>query len=112
MVRAKELFTWTPSFESIKEQDYSSEDESVQGVGSKENKYNTYEKERSMEHSVHWIREISSADPRRQGLKINLNGSTEMEDMISTRKQKSYGRFEGRQILGWFFFHLNEVLEW
>ncbi|GJT82363.1 hypothetical protein Tco_0163743 [Tanacetum coccineum] len=45
MVRAKELFTWTPSFESIKEHDYSSEDESVQGVGSKENKYNTYEKE-------------------------------------------------------------------
>ncbi|GJT95578.1 RNA-directed DNA polymerase, eukaryota [Tanacetum coccineum] len=44
MVRAKELFTWTPSFESIKEHDYSSEDESVQGVGSKENKYNTYEK--------------------------------------------------------------------
>ncbi|GJW87974.1 thaumatin-like protein 1 [Tanacetum coccineum] len=32
MVRAKELFTWTPSFESIKEHDYSSEDESVQGV--------------------------------------------------------------------------------
>ncbi|GJU43472.1 hypothetical protein Tco_1200738 [Tanacetum coccineum] len=28
-----------------KEHDYSSEDESVQGVGSKENKYNTYEKE-------------------------------------------------------------------
>ncbi|GJU66746.1 RNA-directed DNA polymerase, eukaryota [Tanacetum coccineum] len=47
MVRAKELFTWTPSFESIKEQDYSSEDESVQG---------------SMEHSVHVDKEIS-ADP-------------------------------------------------
>ncbi|GKC83876.1 RNA-directed DNA polymerase, eukaryota, partial [Tanacetum coccineum] len=84
MVRAKELFTWTPSFESIKEHDYSSEDESVQGVGSKENKYNTYEKEegefnnsedeevaetdfmekssQSMEHSVHVDKEIS-ADP-------------------------------------------------
>ncbi|GJZ06506.1 hypothetical protein Tco_0540299 [Tanacetum coccineum] len=84
MVRAKELFTWTPSFESIKEQDYSSDDESVQGVGSKENKYNTYEKEegefnnsedeevaetdfmekssQSMEHSVHVDKEIS-ADP-------------------------------------------------
>ncbi|GJX27693.1 hypothetical protein Tco_0235772 [Tanacetum coccineum] len=62
MVRAKELFTWTPSFESIKEHDYSSEDESVQGVGSKENKYNTYEKEESMEHSVHVDKEIS-ADP-------------------------------------------------
>ncbi|GJS48563.1 hypothetical protein Tco_0598684 [Tanacetum coccineum] len=63
MVRAKELFTWTPSFDSIKEQDYSSDDESVQGVGSKENKYKPYEKERmSMEHSVHVDKEIS-ADP-------------------------------------------------
>ncbi|GJY72215.1 hypothetical protein Tco_0475918 [Tanacetum coccineum] len=52
MVRAKELFTWTPSFESIKEQDYSSEDESVQGVGSKENKYNTYEKEEGQKKPV------------------------------------------------------------
>ncbi|GJX34271.1 RNA-directed DNA polymerase, eukaryota [Tanacetum coccineum] len=80
----KSCFTWTPSFESIKEHDYSSEDESVQGVGSKENKYNTYEKEegefnnsedeevaetdfmekssQSMEHSVHVDKEIS-ADP-------------------------------------------------
>ncbi|GJZ30224.1 RNA-directed DNA polymerase, eukaryota [Tanacetum coccineum] len=51
MVRAKELFTWTPSFESIKEHDYSSEDESVQGVGSKENKYNTYEKEEGLKEA-------------------------------------------------------------
>ncbi|GJT74868.1 hypothetical protein Tco_1041593 [Tanacetum coccineum] len=42
--RIKRYFTWTPSL-NFKEHDYSSEDESVQGVGSKENKYNTYEKE-------------------------------------------------------------------
>ncbi|GKD64010.1 RNA-directed DNA polymerase, eukaryota [Tanacetum coccineum] len=63
---------------------FASEDESIQGVGSKENKYNTYEKEegefnnsedeevaetdfmekssQSMEHSVHVDKEIS-ADP-------------------------------------------------
>ncbi|GJT49719.1 hypothetical protein Tco_0975876 [Tanacetum coccineum] len=82
----KELFTWNPSsLKSYKEEhEYSSKTISVQGVGSKENKYNTYEKEegefnnsedeevaetdfmekssQSMEHSVHVDKEIS-ADP-------------------------------------------------
>ncbi|GJY50686.1 RNA-directed DNA polymerase, eukaryota [Tanacetum coccineum] len=59
MVRAKELFTWTPSFESIKEHDYSSEDESVQGLL----KTVLWEKSsQSWKHSVHVDKEIS-ADP-------------------------------------------------
>ncbi|GJZ05407.1 hypothetical protein Tco_0538682 [Tanacetum coccineum] len=43
---AKELFTWTSSFEIYKGTCLFLEDESVQGVESKENKYNTYEKKR------------------------------------------------------------------
>ncbi|GKA53949.1 hypothetical protein Tco_0752898 [Tanacetum coccineum] len=66
MVRAKELFTWTPSFESIKEHDYSSEDESVQG---------------SMEHSVHVDKEIS-ADPF--GLNELIRSKKPVEEKFGT----------------------------
>nr|GEY90477.1 RNA-directed DNA polymerase, eukaryota [Tanacetum cinerariifolium] len=45
MVRAKELFTWNPNFESYKERVYSSDDESVQGEELNENRFNLNEKE-------------------------------------------------------------------
>ncbi|GJS99420.1 RNA-directed DNA polymerase, eukaryota [Tanacetum coccineum] len=84
MVRAKELFTWNPTFESIKEQEYSSDEESTQGADHSENQHSSHEKEEgeinsstdegvaetdfmdnsspSMEHSVHKENEFS-ADP-------------------------------------------------
>ncbi|GJS77776.1 RNA-directed DNA polymerase, eukaryota [Tanacetum coccineum] len=45
MVRAKELFTWNPSFESHKEKVYSSDDESVQGEELNENRFNLNKEE-------------------------------------------------------------------
>ncbi|GKE18300.1 hypothetical protein Tco_1425877, partial [Tanacetum coccineum] len=45
MVRAKELFTWNPTFESIKEQEYSSDEESIQGADHLENLHSSHEKE-------------------------------------------------------------------
>ncbi|GJR22212.1 RNA-directed DNA polymerase, eukaryota, partial [Tanacetum coccineum] len=45
MVRAKELFTWNPSFESHKEKVYSSDDESVQEEELNENRFNLNKEE-------------------------------------------------------------------
>nr|GEV22983.1 RNA-directed DNA polymerase, eukaryota [Tanacetum cinerariifolium] len=45
MVRAKELFTWNPTFETSKEKDYSSDEESVRGKDGQDNRVHVNEEE-------------------------------------------------------------------
>ena len=85
MVRAKELFTWNPSFESHKEKVYSSDDESVQGEELNENRFNLnkeeegelYGNEDEDEEIAETIFTDNSSPPRNHSVRMDKQNSTD-----------------------------------
>nr|GEY38247.1 RNA-directed DNA polymerase, eukaryota [Tanacetum cinerariifolium] len=92
MVRAKELFTWNPNFESHKEKVYSSDDESVQGEELNENRFNLNEKGEG---------ELNGSEDEEVAETIFMdNSSSSMNHCVRMDKQYSADPFGLNDLLG------------